>query len=198
MRRFPGIGHVNAVLIALYFVPLWGREAVRSLTSSVYGLDERANMAAAVFYRQVFDLGHDGLARVASLLAGLKLVMAAMFVAFVIDVLRGIAVGRAGDRVTLDVALFLALIGILAWAVPSYAFGFGELVRLYATQFLMVIGAVIVTAVERGIEPAPQAEPRSTTWLALRQVAPDKPMAHTGLLRALGFVRSSNDNERAH
>src|SRR5687768_3977678 len=111
MHRLPSIGHVNAVLVALYFIPLWGREAVRSLTSTVYGLDERANMAAAAFYRQVLDLDHDGLARVASLLGGLKLVMAAMFVAFIIDVSRGIAVGRTGDRVTLDVALFLAVAG---------------------------------------------------------------------------------------
>ena len=187
---------MNAVLVALYFVPLWGREAVRSLTSTVYGLDERANMAAAVFYRQVLDLDHDGLARVASLLGGLKLVMAAMFVAFIIDVSRGVAVGRTSDRVTLDVALFLALIGILAWMVPAYAFGFGDLVRLNATQFLLVIGAVIVTLVERAIEPVPETETRSTTWLALKQVDPDKPTAHAGLLQALGLARGTNDNER--
>lgn len=197
MRRLPTIGHFNAVLVALYFIPLWGREAVRSLTSSVYGLDERANMAAAVFYRQVFDLGHDGLARVASLLGGLKLVMAAMFVALVIDVSRGVAVGRSGDRVTLDVALFLAVIGLLAWAVPAYAFGFGDLVRHYATQFLLVIGVVIVTTVERAIEPAPEPETRQSTWKPFRAAAEAEPAAHPGLLASLGFVRSSNDNERA-
>ncbi len=197
MQRLPSIGHVNAVLVALYFIPLWGREAVRSLTSTVYGLDERANMAAAVFYRQVLNLDHDGLARVANLLGGLKLVMAAMFVAFIIDVSRGIAVGPTGDRITLDVALFLAVVGILAWMVPAYAFGFGDLVRLNATQFLLVIGAVIVTMVERAIEPAPIAATRSATWLALKQVDPDKPVAHAGLLQALGLSRGTNDNERA-
>jgi hypothetical protein len=155
MRWIPRVGQVNAVPVSLYFAPIWGVEALRSLLSPVYGLDDRVNLAAAAFYNHMFDFGRTGFAGTASLLAGIKLLAASLFVAYVIDFSRGVAIGRDSDRSTLDTALLLAASVIVIWALPAFIDHNAEMIRLYATQFLLVMGAVIVTLVEQTKERAP-------------------------------------------
>ncbi len=150
MRRYPSIGQFNVALIALYVIPVWGRDAARVFISSVYGLDDRAHLVASAFYMRLFNL--HGLPQVATVLAGLKLIMATVFLAYVIDVLRGVAIGRQEDQATLGAALVAAIAGILVFALPFYLGGHGDLVRLQATQFLMVMGAVIVCLTERSAD----------------------------------------------
>jgi hypothetical protein len=147
-----GLGSVNLALLSLYFVPIWGRDAVRALISPYNGLDDRVHAAAAIYFRQLFDLGTNGLILTSHMLAGVKLVIAAGFAAYAIEFLRSWVTGRDSDRETLDVALTLALVGIVIWALPALALGDAELIRLYATQMLMVVGAVIVVTFERHME----------------------------------------------
>ena len=40
MRR-PSLGSVNLALVALYFVPVWGHDAVRALKSPFGGFEHR-------------------------------------------------------------------------------------------------------------------------------------------------------------
>jgi hypothetical protein len=109
------------------------------------------NSAAAVYFRQLFDLGFDGLLRTANVLAGIKLVVAAGFVAYLIEFARALAMARPVNRETLDAVLALAVAAVVIWAVPALALDDAGLIRLSATQILLVAGAVVVVMAERQI-----------------------------------------------
>jgi hypothetical protein len=149
MRSFPRLGAVNAALVSLYFSPVWGIEAVRALTSPYYGLEDRAQAVAASYFHTHFDLGLDGLLRASTALAGIKLVIAAGFVAYLIDFARALVVGREPNRETVDAVLVLAGAAIMLWAWPALGSGDGGLIRVQATQFLLLTGAMIVILLER-------------------------------------------------
>jgi hypothetical protein len=159
MRSFTRLGSVNAALVSLYFAPVWGAEAFRALTSPYFGFEDRAQAVAASYLRALFDLGLDGLTRASTLLAGVKLVAAIAFVAYLIDFARALLADREPNRETLGAALLLAATALMLWAWPALATAAGDLIRLQATQFLLLAGVMVVTLVGRQIEenaPAPQ------------------------------------------
>jgi hypothetical protein len=158
MPAFPRLGPANLALVSLYFVPVWGVDAVRALKSPFSGFEDRVHSATANYLQHVFDLGLDGLVWTSNALAGIKLVTAAGLVAYMIEVARSLVIGREVDRATLNVALTLAATSIAFWAVPALALNDTGLIQLYATQILLVAGAVVVIMIERQIEqsvPAP-------------------------------------------
>ncbi len=166
MRSAPGLGAANLALIAVYFAPVWGHDALRALRSPYCGFEYKAQAVAASYYGAMYDLGLDGLAWTSSLLAGAKLVIAFAFLAYLIDFARALVVGRAADRGTLDAVLVLAGGAIMLWAWPGLRSGDPGLVRLHATEFLLLSGAMIVIAVERRLEEEEAA---------LRPALPDAP-----------------------
>jgi hypothetical protein len=144
--------------MSLYFAPVWANDALRALFSPYGGFNDPAQAEAAVFVRQIFDFGLDGLMRTSSVLAGIKLVIAVAFLAYLIEFARAVVIGREPDRATLNVVLLFAMAGIAIWAVPALAVGDDAMIRRCATQLLLVAGAVIVVMVERhATEAAPLA-----------------------------------------
>jgi hypothetical protein len=132
--------------------------------------------AAANYLQQVFGLGLDGLVWTSNVLAGVKLVAVAGLVAYVIEFARSVVIGREVDRGTLNAVLTLAVASILLWAVPALALNDAGLVQLYATQILLVAGAVVVIMIERQIEqsaamPASQAATVEREWETHRWAA---------------------------
>ena len=158
MRSIPRLGAANLAVVSLYFAPVWGLGALRALTSPFSGFEDHAHAAAAIHVRQLFDLGLDGLMRASSMLAGLKLVIAAGFVAYLIEFTRAFVVGREPNRETLDAVLALAVGAIVIWGLPALALDDAAQIRLHATQLLLLAGAVVVITVERHIEQS--ARPR--------------------------------------
>jgi hypothetical protein len=154
MRSHLKLGPANLALISLYFAPFWGRDAVRALVSPYGGLEDRTQTAAANTFGQLFDLGLEGLMRVSNALAALKLVIAAAFVAYLIEFARSLVVEREPNHETIDAVLALAVTAIGIWAMPALALDDTALVRLAATQLLLVSGALIVIMVERHVEEA--------------------------------------------
>src|SRR5262245_49349358 len=164
MRSFPPLGAVNAALISLYFAPVWGGDALRALTSPYYGFEDQVHAAAAGYFRALFNLGLDGLLRASSALAGIKFVIAIAFVAYLIDFARALVMRREPNRETLDAALLLAAGALMLWAWPALHSADGGLIRLHATQFLLLTGAMIVIAIERHMEqPAPTSRAGEAT-----------------------------------
>jgi hypothetical protein len=149
MQSTPRLGSVNAALLAVYFVPVWGRDALRVLTSPFFGFEDRTHAAAISYFRAVFDLGIDGLMLVSGLLATLKLVIAAGFVAYLIEFARALVMRREPNQETLDIVLLLALGAIMLWAWPGFVLDDSGVTRLHATQFLLLSGAAIVILAER-------------------------------------------------
>ena len=64
-------------------------------------------------------------------------------------------VRRAPNRETLELALLLAGASIMLWAWPALGSGEAALIRLHATQFLLLTGAMIVLMLEKESEQAP-------------------------------------------
>jgi hypothetical protein len=157
MRSNLYLGPVNFALVSAYFAPAWGREALRVLTSPYGGFQDRAHTVAAIYFRDVFDLGFASLIRMSEMLAGLKLVIAAAFVAYLIECARALVTREEPNRETIDVVLVLALAAAIIWILPVLKLGDPALVRLQATQFLLLVGAATVIMIERHIEDSAQA-----------------------------------------
>jgi hypothetical protein len=155
--------------LSLYFIPVWGREAVRALMSPYNGLDDRAHATTAIYFRQLFDLDHNGLVVVSHVLAGIKLMIVAAFVAYLIEFVRSIVMRREADRETIDVVLILAAADIFVCILAAVTLGEAAIVRLYATQMLLLAGAITVIVVERHVAPEPPAPSRVDTALRERE-----------------------------
>jgi hypothetical protein len=168
MRPTPRLGDVNLALVSLYFMPAWGRAALRALTSPYGGFEDRAHAAVAAFVRDAFDLGLTGLLRTASLLAAIKLVMAAAFLAYLIEFARSLVARREPNAETVDAVLLAGLAMSTAWLVGAIVFGDPGLVRDEAGEFLLLIGAAIVITIERYMDSA--VDPRRTTRATLTSV----------------------------
>jgi hypothetical protein len=196
MRCIPRLGAVNLALLAIYFMPLWGREALRALMSPYGGFEDRAHAAAVVYFRELFDFGLDGLMRTSNVLAGLKLVIAAGFVAYLIEFARALAVGRELNRETADTVLALAVAAVLILALPALRLDDAGLVRVAATQLMLVAGAVVVVTIERHIEqsdkvPSSAAKPLPIRSLPTAAALPEpepRILAASAPLMAASFV----------
>jgi hypothetical protein len=175
MRSNPGLGLVNFALVSAYFVPAWGHDALRVLTSPYNGFEDPAHAAAAVYFRDLFDLGLVGLIRVSETLAGAKMVITAAFVAYLIEFARALATRREPNRETVDVVLLLALSAVGVWIMPTLMTGDPELIRLQATQFLLLIGAAIVIMIERQV--AESAAALAPAGLAASESQPAQALA---------------------
>ena len=119
MRSIPRLGSVNAALVSVYFALIWGSDAIRALTSPFNGFEDPVHATAASYFRNLFDFTLDGLIRTAQVLAGIKLVIAVAFVAYLIDFARALLMRREPNRETLDWVLLLASLAIMLWAWPA-------------------------------------------------------------------------------
>jgi len=154
MRSSPRLGAVNVALVALYFAPVWGGDGLRALTSPFHGFEDPVHAVAAAYFRELFNLGLVGLVHVSNALAALKFIIAIGFLAYLIDFARALAVGRDVNRETLDVVLVLAAFTLSLWAWAALRAGDAGLIRLHATQFLLLSGAMIVLLIEQQMQEA--------------------------------------------
>jgi hypothetical protein len=129
-----------------------GTDAVRALTSPFHGFEDPIHATAVSYFRNLFDFTLDGLIRTAQVFAGIKLVIAVAFVAYLIDFARALVMRREPNRETLDWVLLFASLAIVLWAWPAFGSGEPGLIRLHATQFLLLTGAMVVIVIERQIE----------------------------------------------
>jgi hypothetical protein len=157
MRARPSLGLFNLALVAAYFAPVWASDALRALTSPYNGFEDAAHAAVAARIRDLFDFGLDGLIRTSGALAGLKLVVAAGFLAYLIEFARALAVQRMPDQETIDAVLFGSLPVVTLWLLSALAVGDAGVVRAQAAQFLLLVGAAVVITIEQQFERAAAA-----------------------------------------
>jgi hypothetical protein len=161
MRTIPRLGSVNAAIVALYFAPVWGRDGLRALTSPFHGFEDRVHAVAAGYYRELLDFNLNGLMYTADVLAAVKFVIGMGFFAYLIDFARALVMGREANRETLDLVLVLASIAFMLWAWPALGSGDPSLIRLHATEFLLLSGAMILIVIERHVEESEMSRPES-------------------------------------
>jgi hypothetical protein len=146
------LGPVNLALVSLYFAPVWGVAAVRALVSPYNGFEDRVQATVAIYFRELFDLGLNGLLLTSQIFSGIKLVIAAGFVVYLIEFARSAVIRRDLNRETMDVVLMLAVVGIVIWALPAIALADRSLIPICASQIVLIAGAIVVVTVERHIE----------------------------------------------
>jgi hypothetical protein len=152
MRTKPGLGLANLAFVSVYFAPVWGHDALWALRSPYSAFEDRARAALAVSIRDLFDFGLDGLIRTSNALAGIKLVIAAGFLAYLIEFARALVTRRMPDRAIVDALLPTALAASMVWLVSAFTLADARILRVEATQFLMLVAAAIVLMIERRSE----------------------------------------------
>jgi hypothetical protein len=173
------LGEINLALVSLYFVPAWGGQALRALRSPYNGFEDRAHAAVVAFIRDAFDFGLTGLMRTSNLLSGIKLVIAAAFLACLIELARALVTRREPDARTIDAVLLAGVAFTALLMLPMLIGGDLGLIRLEAAQFLLLVGAAIVTLIERHFDAVrPQSAAAASGQagdLALPASAPPAP-----------------------
>jgi hypothetical protein len=143
------IGQLNGVLLAAYFIPVWGMIAYNIMFAPVHALYELPNISAALYVSDHLNVSGMNLVRVAWLIALGRFAVVA-FLAIFLALLCWPPTRRNGGA---DEALGLALgIGsLLSFACMVMASKVGETgaLRLHATELLLMLGAAIVLVMQR-------------------------------------------------
>jgi hypothetical protein len=153
------ISSFSGVLLACYFIPTWTIIAFRMMASPIHWFYDRPNISLAFFVSDYLGLAATGTLRAAWLLALGRLMVAAFFVVFLVLVFRPRIRKFGGSDEALSIALGIA--SVISFAMMLMALKVGETgaLRLHASELLMLIGTVIVLAIEG---PARQVEAAST------------------------------------
>jgi hypothetical protein len=151
------ISSLTGVLLACYFIPTWTILAFRIVVSPVHSFFERPNASAAFFISDYLQLAATGTVRAAWLLALGRLLVAAFFAIFLVLVFRPRIRKFGGSDEALSIALGIGSVISFAMMLMASKVHEIEALRLHATELLMMLGVVIVLAVE-GLGKRPAAE----------------------------------------
>jgi hypothetical protein len=155
------ISSFTGVLLACYFIPTWTILALRIMVSPVHSFFERPNVSAAFFISDYLQLAATGTVRAAWLLALGRLLVAAFFAIFLVLVFRPRIRKFGGSDEALSIALGIGSVISFAMMLMASKVGEAEALRLHATELLMMLGTVVVFAVE-GPAKKPAAESIAT------------------------------------
>jgi len=162
------ISSFNGALLAAYFIPTWTIIAFRIMVSPIQGFYERPNIAVALFVSDHLHLATAGTLRAAWLLALGRLTVVGFFVVFLVLLARPKIRKSGGCDEALSIALLIAsVISFVAMVMASMA-GEDAALRLHATELLILLGNVIVLAVEGPVQPQ-TASALADAGLALQQ-----------------------------
>jgi hypothetical protein len=155
------ISSFSGVLLAAYFIPTWIVIAFNIMVSPVHSLFDRPSVGVALFISDHLHLTAGNTVRAAWLLALGRLVVVAFFAIFTVLAFSPKIRKFGGCDEALSIALGIGcLISFVSMLLASMA-GEGEALRLHASELLVMLGTVIVLALERPAEPQADAVPAS-------------------------------------
>ncbi|MBV8791904.1 MAG: hypothetical protein JO237_07590 [Pseudolabrys sp.] len=134
--------------IALYFALFWGFDAIRILTSPMYGLDDVWRSQVVFGLGRYTGLGPEGIIRLAAVFGALKLVIAGACLVHIIDRARAMIAGRA-DPGILEAAMMLVVVVAIASVAPALWTQNADLIREYLVQLLLAGLAAALLIIER-------------------------------------------------
>ncbi|MDI3468207.1 MAG: hypothetical protein OJF62_000270 [Pseudolabrys sp.] len=135
--------------IAIYFALLWGFDALRILTSPTFGLEDVWRSQVVFEIGRYLGLAPGGLLKLAALLGALKLTVAGVCVAHIVDRIRAILTGSDPMNEILETGLLIAVgISIVA-LVPAILSKNVDLTRDLTIQLLLAAIAAAATVIER-------------------------------------------------
>ena len=149
------ISSISGVLLACYFIPTWTIIACRIIASPVHWFYDRPNISLAFFASDYLQLAATGTVRAAWLLALGRLTVAAFFAIFLVLVFQPRIRKLGGSNEALSIALGVGSVICFGMMLMASKVGETEALRMHATELLMMLGNVILLAVEW---PARQTE----------------------------------------
>ncbi|MDB5547560.1 MAG: hypothetical protein JWP21_1007 [Tardiphaga sp.] len=157
------ISTFNGALLAAYFIPAWTIVAFKIIISPVHGLYDRPNISVALFMSDYLQFAALSTVRFAWLLALGKITVVAFFAVFLVFTTRATIRRSGGCDEALAMALGIG--GFISFASMVMASRVGELaaMRLHAAELLLMLGAIIVMAVEPPVlrDAAARSTPRA-------------------------------------
>lgn len=142
------ICRTNGLLLAAYFVPAWALASLTIVVSPLHGVYARANVAPSLFINDQLQLSMLGTVRFAWLLAAAKMVVTAFFALSAVLSLRAILRGKGDGEEALAFALVLGAFVSFASMLTARYVGEPASLHLHATETLMLLGGLIVLAVD--------------------------------------------------
>jgi hypothetical protein len=142
------ISSFTGVLLACYFIPTWTIIASRIMASPIHWFYDRPNISLAFFVSDYLELAATGTVRAAWLLALGRLTVAAFFATFLVLVFRPKVRKFGGSGEALSIALGIGSVISFALMLMASKVGEVEALRLHATELLMMLGVVVVLAIE--------------------------------------------------
>ena len=164
------ISSFNGVLLACYFIPTWTMAAFSIMVSPVHGFFERPNVAAAFYISDYLQLTATGTVRTAWLLTLGRLTVVAFFAIFLLLVFRAKIRKSGGSNEALSIALGIGSVISFAMMLMAFKVGETEALRLHATELLMLLGTVIVLAIEGPAKPQMDPSTAQAKTSALQDV----------------------------
>ena len=148
------ISTFNGALLAAYFIPAWTITAFKIVVSPIHGLYERPNISLGLFVSDHLQLSGLATVRVAWLLALGRMTVVAFFAVFLVFISRASIRKNGGSQEALGMAL--AIGSVISFASMLLASQAGETaaLRMHAAELLMMLGTVIVMAVEPPVQKA--------------------------------------------
>jgi hypothetical protein len=157
MRKVSGATVAMILAIALYFTVFWGFDALRTLTSPNYGLEEVWRSQYIFAIGRLIGLGPIGLIKLAAFFGTLKLAVAVICALHILDRLRCLIGGKADSEILEGGLILVVLISIISVG-PAVWSNNGELVREQTIQLFLAGLATALCIVERSYGRSAKAD----------------------------------------
>lgn len=154
--RFPVAVAASIFSIALYFTLFWGFEALRVLTSPMYGLEEAWRSQIVYWVGRAAGLGPTGLLHLAAAWGIFKLAVAGVCAVHIFDRLRTFSGGKPDPEI-LEFGILLVVIASIAAVTPALWENDAGLIRTNTMHLVLAGIAAALSAVER-LETAPATD----------------------------------------
>jgi hypothetical protein len=168
MRKLSVAAVAMTMAIAFYFTLFWGFDALRMLSSPTYGLEEVWRSQFVFEIGRLFGLAPLGLIKLAAFLATLKLAVAGICAAHILNRFRSLRGGKA-DTEIFEAGLMLVVLISIASVGPAIWSHNADLVREQTIQLMLVGVAAGLGILERRYER--EAEASTPVDLAAPRIA---------------------------
>ena len=176
MRKLSAASAAIIIGVAFYFILTWGYDGVRVLTSPSYGLDDVWRSQFIFGIGSLFGLSPIGLIKLAAFFGAVKLAVAAVCAAHILDRLR-VLIGGKPDNDILEGGLILVVLISIASVGPAVWAHNAELVRETTIQLALAAVATALCLLERSnsasrkaaapaVAPELAATPRGAPWFS--------------------------------
>jgi hypothetical protein len=154
MRKASGAVVAMIMAIALYFTLSWGIESFHVLTSPTYGLDDVWHSQFVFGVGRIFNLGPEGLIKLAAFFGVMKLAAAMVFAVHLADRLRGLIAGGKPNEEILEAGLILVVLLSVVSVAPALWLVNFELVQQQTIELLLAGLAAALSVIERSDDKA--------------------------------------------